>query len=140
MYKKILVPIDLGDDNLEAVKVAAELACLQPDGVVVLLHVIETIEDAPEEEVRDFYASLEEQARRTMEAIVDALDRKPSMIERRVEYGRRLQGILDTATAIGADLGVLRSHRMRPEQPGGGVGTLSHEVALLAEIPVLLVR
>ena len=140
MFKKILVPIDLGEGNLEAVRVAAELACLHPDGVIVLLHVIETIDDAPEEEVRDFYATLEDQARRAMEEIVNALDRKPSLIERRVEYGRRLQGILTAATEIGADLGVLRSHRVRPDRPGGGVGTLSHEIALLAEIPVLLVK
>jgi nucleotide-binding universal stress UspA family protein len=65
---------------------------------------------------------------------------KPATIERRIAYGRRAAGILDAAAECGADLIVMRSHRVEPGRPGGGLGTLSHEVALLAAVPVLLVK
>jgi nucleotide-binding universal stress UspA family protein len=139
-FHRILVPVDNSDQNRRAVDVAAQLAGAQPDGVLVLLHVIETIEGAPEEEVRDFYATLEQQARQSMEALVVGAAARPATIERLIAYGRRGVEILKTAVECQADLVVLRSHRVDQARPEAGIGTLSHEVALLAEIPVLLVK
>jgi len=139
-FQRVLVPVDLSEENQRAVEIAAELTALGPDGTVVLLHVIETIEDAPEDEMRDFYASLEEKARTNMEGLADGLAGKPLQIERRIAYGKRLQEIMAAAADCRADVIVVRSHRVEPGRPGGGLGTLSHEVALLAEIPVLLVK
>jgi nucleotide-binding universal stress UspA family protein len=139
-FHRVLVPVDLSEDNLRAVTVAAELGAAGADGAIVLLHVIETIDDAPEDEMRDFYGPLEERARATMEALAAGLAGRPLEIERRVAYGKRLPQILAAAADCRADLVVLRSHRVEPGRPGGGLGTLSHEVALLAEIPVLLVK
>ena len=139
-FHRALVPVDLSEDNRLALEIAAELVGQDSEGVVILLHVIETIEDAPEDEVRDFYATLEERARRTMEALEQELEGQPVTIELEIGYGPRAQGILGAAAERGADLIVLRSHRVEPGRPGSGLGTLSHEVALLAEIPVLLVK
>jgi nucleotide-binding universal stress UspA family protein len=139
-FHRILVPVDNSGENQRAVELAARLASAHSDGVVVLLHVIETIEDEPEEEIRDFYAAIEDEARKAMEALVGAMPAKPSTIERRISYGRRGPEILAVAADCGADLVVVRSHRLDPAQPGAGIGTLSHEVALLADVPVLLVK
>jgi nucleotide-binding universal stress UspA family protein len=161
----ILVPVDLSDDNRRAVEIAAELASRHSDGRLVLLHVIETIDDEPEDEASDFYGPIEERARKLMEELVDALGpempdsassaalpaaehaaagaagaRKPRVIERRVAYGHRLAEVLAAAADCGAALIVLRSHRVEPGRQGAGLGTLSHEIALLAEAPVLLVK
>ena len=122
------------------VEIAAQLASLDTGAMMVLLHVIETIEDTPENEVRDFYAELEQQARASMEALVDGMTSKPATIERRIAYGHRAAGILTAAEECRADLIVMRSHRVEPGRPGAGLGTLSHEVALLAAVPVLLVK
>jgi nucleotide-binding universal stress UspA family protein len=139
-FHRVLVPVDLSELNQPAVELASNLTCLHTDGLMILLHVIERIEDEPDEEAGDFYATLEEKARRNMEALVDGLEKKPATIERKVTYGRRLAEILAAAAECGADLVVLRSHRVEPGRAGGGLGTLSHEVALLAEVPVLLVK
>ncbi len=139
-FKSLLVPVDSNAENRRVVEIAAQLASLDTSAMMVLLHVIETIEDTPENEVRDFYAELEQQARTSMEALVDGMTSKPATIERRIAYGRRAAEILDAAAECGADLIVMRSHRVEPGRPGGGLGTLSHEVALLAAVPVLLVK
>lgn len=139
-FKSLLVPVDSNAENQRVVEIAAQLASLDTGAMMVLLHVIETIEDTPESEVRDFYAELEQQARTSMEALVDGMTSKPATIERRIAYGRRAAEILDAAAECGADLIVMRSHRVEPGRPGGGLGTLSHEVALLAAVPVLLVK
>jgi nucleotide-binding universal stress UspA family protein len=156
-FRCILVPVDLGDDNRRAVEIGAELASRYPDGRLVLLHIIETIDDEPEDEAGDFYGPIEERARKLMEELVEGLAatpssaghdvsgaaggaRRPTAIERRVAYGRRLAEILAAAAECGAGLIVVRSHRIEPGRQGAGLGTLSHEIALLAEIPVLLVK
>lgn len=144
-FQCVLVPIDVGGDNRRAVEIAAELASAQVGGRLELLHVIETIDDEPVEEAGDFYAPLEESARQVMEELVDGLGGadsapRPPAIGRSVVYGRRLAEILSFAAECGAHVIVVRSHRVEPGRPGGGVGTLSHEIALLAEIPVLLVK
>jgi nucleotide-binding universal stress UspA family protein len=139
-FHHILVPVDTSGDNGPVVEIAAQLAHRQPDGVLVLLHVIETIDDAPEDEVREFYESLEQQARASMASLVDAMTAKPPTVEQRIAYGRRVPEILAAVLDCHADLVVVRSHRIDPALPGAGLGTLSHEVALLAEVPVLLVK
>lgn len=139
MFRKILVPVDLSQQNLGAVEMAAGLAT-SSDGELILLHVIETIDDVPYEEIKDFYSGIEAKARELMEELVSQLDEPPVRIERRVSYGRRIREILTVAAEIGADLLVVHSHRIEPGRSGGGLGTLSHEVAVLADIPVLLVK
>jgi nucleotide-binding universal stress UspA family protein len=139
-FHVVLVPVDTTAENQRPVEIAARLAGLHADGRLILLHVIETIEDAPEDEVREFYATLEGQARAAMEALVDGLASEPVAIERRIAYGRRAVEILATADECRADLIVLRSHRVEAGRPDARLGTLSHEVALLAAVPVLLVK
>src|SRR5262249_27413186 len=65
LFKRILVPLDFTEKNLRAIEVARQLA-LQSRSSVALLHVIETVEHVPIEELKDFYAKLEETARERM--------------------------------------------------------------------------
>lgn len=139
MYRTLLVPIDLGRRNLEALEVAMELASVE-DGRVILLHVIETLEDVPFEELEDFYSAIEEKALGTMSELVSGLGDEGERIERRIVYGRRVREILKACAELGADLLVLHSHRVVPGDRSSGIGTLSHELAVMSEIPVLLVK
>lgn len=139
MFREILVPVDLSEKNVAAVRIAFELA-LQSGGRVTLLHVIERIEDAPAEEVRPFYAELEEAAERKTVALLDRIEGEAPEVERRIVYGQRAKEIVELATAAGVDLIVLSSHRIDPERPYEGWGTISQKVALLAPCPVLLVK
>jgi len=139
MFRNILVPVDLSDKNLEAVRIAFELA-LRSGGSVTLLHVIERIEDAPAEEVRPFYASLEESAERRTIALLDRIEGEAPEVRRRIVYGHRAQEIVEFVRDAEMDLVILSSHRIDPDKPYEGWGTISQKVALLAPCPVLLVK
>lgn len=139
MFRQILVPVDLSEKNVAAVRVAFELA-LQSGGSVTLLHVIERIEDAPLEEVRPFYAELEQAAERKTIALLDRIEGEAPEVKRRIVYGQRAKEIVELASSEAVDLVVLSSHRIDPSQPYEGWGTISQKVALLAPCPVLLVK
>lgn len=146
MFHDILVPVDLSDKNLTAVDVAAGLAAHVPLGGsnprLTLLHVIETIDHVPYEELEDFYDTLQEKAEAGLVELADrAADQAGTAeVRRRVVYGHRARSIVDFATQEGCDLIVLSSHRVDPERRGEDWATISHKVAILAPCPVLLVK
>ena len=138
MFRNILVPVDLSDKARIAVDAARDLA--RADGTSVhLLHVIETIRGVDFEEAREFYEGLEKRAEQAIERWVRELPGS-LQIERQISFGRRAQEIVRYAEESACDLIVLASHPLDPERPGGGLGTLSHQVALGARCPVLLMR
>jgi len=139
MFRNILVPVDLSDKNRVAVEKAAELA-LQSGGGLTLLHVIETIQDVPRDELEEFYAGLEEKARASLEGMKDELAERGLEVGREVVVGRRAPEIVRDAERRGADLIVLTSHQVDREHPARSLGTISHQVAVMAGCAVLLVR
>jgi len=145
MFEHILVPVDLSEGSLEALERIDALISrrdISREGVsrVTLLHVIETIEDASFEELRAFYERLEAKARRQLQVWVTELLADGVEARQQVVYGRRAEEILRYAGEEEADLIVLSSHRVDPENPGLGWGTISYQVAILAACPVLLVK
>lgn len=148
MFRHILVPADLSEHNRAALDVAAGLAhCPPPPGDpagpgcrLTLLHVVETIDHVPFEELRDFYRRLEEKARIGLEELAAAAPEGAPPRETRVVFGKRAQAILEVAVEAGCDLIVLTSRPVDPQHPASTWATISHKVALLASCPVLLVR
>ena len=138
MFRSILVPVDLSDKARSAVDAARDLA-RDPGSRVHLLHVIETIRDVDFDEVREFYEGLEKRAEQAIERWVAELG--PDLeVERQITFGRRAQEIVRYAESSACDLIVLASHPLDPGRPGAGLGTLSHQVALVARCSVLLMR
>jgi len=138
MFKKILIPLDFTAENRAALDLAREMA-ERDDIEIRLLHVIKTIADVPFEEMRDFYERLERRARTQLEAAAAGFP-NPEAVPQEVVYGRRAETIVSYAAQHGMDLILLSSHRVGPERPLAGIGTISHQVAVLAECPVLLVK
>ena len=138
MFQRMLVPVDLTQQNAHAVETARDLAS-ESGGTVTLLHVIETL-DLPFEELEGFYARLEEKARRAMDEMAAPLQEAGLSFARRVSYGRRAEEIVDFAAEEDSDLIILSSHRIDLENPGSSWTTLSYKVAILAQCPVLLVK
>jgi nucleotide-binding universal stress UspA family protein len=139
MFSRILVPLDLSDRNEMAVEAATELARAS-GGSVLLLHLIEEIEDGPAEELEVFYASLRQRAESTLGEWRARLERKEISVEERIRMGRRGPEVVRCAEEERCDLVVLRSHVLDRGEPLRGIGTVSHQVALAASCPVLLVR
>lgn len=139
MYSRILVPVDLSSGNAAALKMAAELARVG-SAEVTLLHVVEEIEGVDDADIERFYAELTKKAETAMARWAGDLQREGVRAKVVVLRGRRAREIVRHAQDAGSDLLVLVTHRVGPQRPEGALGTLSHQVALLASCSVLLVR
>ena len=138
MFERIVVPADLTQANREAVQMAGRLAA--PNGRICLLHVIETIPGLELTEEKSFYERLEHKAATFLEELSGLLDRETVQVSAEIVYGSRARTILDEAKKLEADLIVIRSHRVSGESSDAGFGTLSYQIGILAECPVLLVK
>ncbi len=138
MFRRILLPVDLTDKNEAALSAAREMVA--DDGSILLLHVIETIADAPFEDMQDFYQRLEEKARTGMSAMAEALAERRVAVEQHLIYGRRTSEIVSFAAQNGADLILVSSRHLDPDHPAAAWASISHQVAVLARCPVLLLK
>ena len=139
MFQNILVPVDLTEKNRPAILTAIDLA--DPEkGTVRLLHVVETIQGTEFDEFDDFYGKLHEKATTTLEDWARNLGSTTREIQVSVVLGHRSTEIIDFAKDKGCDLIVMTSHKVDEQRPSGGIGTISHRVALLAGCPILLLR
>jgi nucleotide-binding universal stress UspA family protein len=139
MFKKILIPVDLTDMHQPALDISARLA-KENDGEVTLLHVVEVIAEVCAEEDRDFYNRLEQTARDHLARLGHALEARGVRRREEVVFGHRAPEIVRYAAEVGADLIVLKSHRIDLKNPSAGWGTMSYKVGILAQCPVLLVK
>ena len=139
MFQRILVPLDIAQKNQPALAAAAELA-RQNKAAILLLHVIERIEHVPDEELKSFYQRLEEGAQRELSAAAQSLAEQGIAASTHIVFGRRAEEVVRFAIQNQVDLIVLRSHRYDPQTAAFPVGTLSHQLAVLAQCAVLLVK
>jgi nucleotide-binding universal stress UspA family protein len=139
MFKNILLPVDLTTKNEASIRKASELAA--PGATMItLLHVVETIRGVPFEELEDFYLDLQRKADLKLGELAKSLQGEAIEVRSVVRNGTRGGTIIEYADEEGSDLIILTSHKVGPDHPGGGLGTISHQVALLAGCPVLLLR
>lgn len=138
MFKSILVPVDLTDQNQSVVQIAAEWA-KQFGATLTLLHIIETL-DVPMDELRDFYQDLESKVAEKLEEFAKPAQNAGIAVEGHFRYGKRTVEIVAFAEDNGHDLIIMRSHRLDPEHPGKGLLTISHQVAIAANAPVLILK
>lgn len=136
-FSKILVPVDLTEKTSQAVEVAGNLVAA--DGDVVLLHVIEEL-DAPFEKMADFYGKLQADAQTRIEEHVERLIRNGVKARGTIRIGNRPREITRFSQVNDFDLMILYSHRLDPTDLAHGVMTISHQVAIAAPCPVLLLR
>ena len=137
VFSKILVPVDLTDKTSRAIEVAGDLVAAEGD--VVLLHVIEEL-DAPLEKMADFYEKLQADAQTRIEKHVERLSRSGVNARGIIRIGNRPRDITRFSQANDFDLMILYSHRLDPTDLTHSVMTISHQVAIAAPCPVLLLR
>lgn len=136
-YIQILLPIDLTDKNGDAVQQAIEMVDRE-NGLVTLLHVVETL-DLPYEEMQDFYEQLAESASRRMEEII-SLDMVGIRARHEVVFGKRTRSILSFAAENDSDVVILSSRPFDPDDDASAVMTISHQISIFAPCSVLLLR
>lgn len=144
MFQHILIPVDFSEKNAHAVRIAVEMT-QHHHAKISLIHVIEVIADTTFDEFKTFYAPLEARARHKMDDLLsDHLENgmadKGIRFEERIVYGNRTQEIISFAEQHGVDLIVMSSHRVDPDEPTFGWGSISYKVGILAPCPILLVK
>ena len=140
MFQTILVPVDFTEKNRQAIDVAVDIARVR-HGQVILLHVIEMIAGTTRHgELKAFYDELEQRAEAKCQELIASTATAGVPLTCAIRFGERVQTILAFVEENQVDLIVMSSHRLDPENPTAGWGTISHKVAILAPCPVLLVK
>ncbi|PEN15249.1 hypothetical protein CRI94_02925 [Longibacter salinarum] len=141
MYDAVLIPVDLSATNDLVLEKAKSLA-RAGETEVTLLHVIEMLDDITLDDDPEFYEELRENAEKKITDWAEKLTEAGFDVTAEVKYGESGQGqeIVATARELPADLIVMRSHVVDPDESREQVGTVSHQVALFAPCSVLLVR
>jgi nucleotide-binding universal stress UspA family protein len=136
MFREVLIPVDLSDHNSIAFDALHDVAA--PGASVELLHVIEEITREAAPELEGFYRALERKAREKLERWREALRKDGFAARMHVCVGRRGAEVLRRAGESRCDLILMASHAITgPDAP---LGTLSHQIAMLAPCSVMLVR
>jgi nucleotide-binding universal stress UspA family protein len=140
-FRHLLVPLDFTPKTRQALDVAFELA-VENRARVTLLHVIETIDSAAEEddEIREFYASLENRAWLELQESARRFEGTQVPVEQKVHRGKRAPEIVRYAAGHDVDLIVMSSHPVDLSQPGRGFATISYQVSVLCPCAVLLLK
>jgi universal stress protein A len=139
MFAHVLVPTDFSKNSRQALKTAVALANRE-GGRVTVVHVVETLAGAADEELKGFYAALEARAKKQLGSLADPFTRSPVPVETRLVFGNRAAEILKLARALDVDLIVMASRPVDLAAPARGWGTVSQKVALLAQCTVMMVK
>jgi len=139
MFEHILIPVDFTEQNNAALDVAFDMA-VQFGSRITLLHVIERIEHAEEAEIRDFYTFLESRATENLDQMARRFVDRGIDLDGKIEYGKRAREIIRYSAKNDFNLVILSSHKIDLNEPLSDFGTLSHQVSIFCQCPVLMVK
>lgn len=136
MYRKIVVPVDMGQIDKGEKILAKAMALLDEGGEIVLLNVTE---DVPGYLAIDLPADLIEGAVKQAKDGLAALQAKlNAKVTQEVRVGAAAREIMASATAHGADLIIIASHR--PDLSNYLLGSTADRVVRHATCSVLVDR
>lgn len=138
-FTHILVPVDFTEKNRPALEIAFDLAVANR-ARVTLLHVIETMDIAADDDLDQFFARLSTRAATELESMSQRFAQAGIAVDRKTRFGKRLQEIVSDSIERHADLIVMSSHKLNPAEPFKSWATLSYQVSALCQCPVLLVK
>lgn len=139
MFEHILIPVDFTEKNQAALDAAWEMA-EQYGSRITLLHVIERIEHVELAELQDFYGELERRANENLDRLARRFEDCGLELDRKIEFGKRAVEIVRYSAENDVTLVVLSSHKVDLNQPLTAFGTLSHQVSIFCQCPVLMVK
>jgi nucleotide-binding universal stress UspA family protein len=138
--EKILFPTDFAPRSVNAREYALYLARAL-GASVYLLHAIEPLRyEEADEEIREFYRTLEAQMQAKMADEKDIFEKSGVSVATDILIGPRWRVINTYAKEKGVDLIIMGSHGVRTESGEVSLGTTSHKVMFSSPCPVLIVR
>ena len=139
LFQHLLVPLDFTEKNAAALLVAINLA-KQNDASVTLLHVIEEIGYADDLEIQDFYNSLKQRAEQELIQHSDAFKQAGIPVILEVSVGKTASTIVRHTMQENVDVVVLSSHKITSDEMPRSWATLSYQISILCQCPVMLVK
>lgn len=138
-FQHILIPLDFTEKNLAALDIAFDLAIAEK-ARVTLLHVVEQVSGEVDAELTEFYQRLKTRAESELESRSQRFDLAGIDIDCKIRIGQRLHEIVTDSIERSADLIVMSSHKPDLTRPLQTWATLSYQVSVLCQCPVLLVK
>lgn len=141
-YRHLLVPVDLMDPDQMTIETAMQLAT-QHKAQTTLMYVIEAI-DADEDEddngLQSFYAELEAGIREHLATLSERFVAAGLSVQSEIVVGHGPREIVQYSASESVDLIVMRSHRVDLNRPFEKLTSVSHQVSLFCQCPVMLVK
>lgn len=143
-YRHLLVPVDLNDAAGPAIEAAFDLAS-RHHARTTLMYVIEAIDQRADEEDDDdgsdeFFAELEVGVRRRMASLLARFEQAGLAVRAEVVIGHSPREIIQFSATEAVDLVVMRSERVDLNRPFEKINSVSHQVSLLCQCPVMLIK
>lgn len=138
-YEHLLVPIDWSDRDQRALEAALEMAA-QHQARTTLIYVIESIDAGDEEELKSFYAEVEDSVRERLQTLVRRFQQAGLMARPEIVVGHKARTIVQYTATESVDLIVMQSERVDLQHPEQGLSSLSHQVSLFCQCPVMLIK
>lgn len=142
-YRHVLVPVYRSDPDQYAIEAAIEIAA-HHRARTTLLYVIEAISDCDEDEEGSefdtFYAELEVGIRQKLSELAQRFRQAGLMVDVEIVVGHSPQEIIRYSATGAIDLIVMRSCRIDLSRPYENLMSVSHQVSLFCQCPVMLVK
>jgi nucleotide-binding universal stress UspA family protein len=139
-FDHILVPVDFTEKNAAAIAVAKRLA-VQSVARVSLLHVIESLEDAgDDDEIQKFMERMKTKSSENLERLLDQFADCDLEVTSATMINHRSKGIVLYAVENAVDLIVMGSHPIDPSKVRDSWATISYQVSLLCPCSILLIK
>jgi len=138
-FQHILIPLDFTEKNLAALNIAFDLAVAE-HARVTLLHVVEQVGGEVDAELSEFYRRLKIRSESELESRSQRFDLAGIDVDCKTRIGQRLHEIVTDSIERSADLIVMSSHKPDLTRPLQTWATLSYQVSVLCQCPVLLVK
>ena len=137
-YQHLLVPIDWSDPDQRAPQAALELAA-QHQAMTTLIYVIEAIDD-DDEDLETFYAEAERRVRDRLQSVMQPFEQAGLSVRPEIVVGQKARTIVHYTAAQSVDLIVMSSERVDLQRPETALNSISHQVSLFCQCPVMLIK
>lgn len=142
-YRHLLVPLNFHDPGGTTLQTALDLAS-QHQAQTTLMYVIEAIDDSEDDDrengIQAFYAELEADIREKVGGIAARFEQEGLPVRAEIVVGHGPREIVQYSASESVDLIVMRSERVDLSQPDQRVTSVSHQVSLFCQCPVMLVK
>jgi universal stress protein A len=138
-FQHILIPLDFTERNDVALSTVRDIA-EESKAHVTLIHIVEPIDDAEDEEAKAFTQNLTNEAENHLRERADKLQDLDITVTCENRVGKRNTEIVTYAMDQDVDLILLNSHPITPESGDQNNLGLSYQIALLAPCAVLMLK